>query len=123
MKLPPWVLTKENLPYLIETRLNKLDWSKKWVVNISELKDKRTLPQNARLWKLYESIGNYLGYTKDEMHDYFGQRLLRYQTEICGEIVERVESTTQLSTERMAWYQEQIEIIAASMGWGDVVYD
>lgn len=116
--IPAWTLTKDNLPFLIKNRLETLDFSKKWEVIIQEKADDRTLEQNARLWKLYESIGNYFGYTKNEMHDLMGWEFLRYQVVINGITIEKVESTTKLSTKRMAWYQEQIEIWAAKGGWG-----
>lgn len=98
--------------------MTKLDFSKQWEVIIKEKEDKRTLEQNSRLWKLYTSIGDYLGYTKDEVHDLMGFKFLRYQREIAGEIIEDIESTTKLDTEKMAWYQQQIEFWASQMGWG-----
>ena len=112
------MLTEQNLPFLIENRLMKLDFSKKWEVIIREREDSRSLEQNARLWKLYESIGNYLGYTKNEMHDLMGWQYLRYQEQIGDTVIEKIESTTKLSTERMAWFQQQIEFWASQMGWG-----
>lgn len=113
-----WTLTKENLPYLIKNRLEVLDWSKKWQIIIQEKEDDRTLEQNSRLWKLYENIGNYLGYTKKEMHDLMGWQFLRYQVKVGDTVIEKIESTTDLSIKRMMWYQEQIEIWASKMGWG-----
>lgn len=105
------------MPYLFE-KIKGLDKSVKWEVIIQEHIKDRSLQQNSRLWVLYESIGNYLGYTKDEMHDYFGNKFLKYQTVINGEVVERIESTTKLKADRMAWYQQQIEFVASQMGWG-----
>lgn len=116
--MQPWTLTEQNLQYFIQNRLEKLDYTKKWQVIIEEKEDDRTLEQNSRLWKLYESVGNYLGYTKNEMHDLMGWEFLRYQVKIGDVIIEKIESTTKLSTKRMVWYQEQIEIWAGKMGWG-----
>lgn len=84
---------------------------------IEEVVDDRTLEQNSRLWKLYESVGNYLGYTKNEMHDLCGWMFLRYQIKVGDEVIEKIESTKNLSTKKMAAYQEQIEIYASQMGW------
>ena len=117
LKHRPWILTEQNMPYLFE-KIKGLDKSVKWEVIIQEHIKDRSLQQNSRLWVLYESIGNYLGYTKDEMHDYFGNKFLKYQTVINGEVVERIESTTKLKADRMAWYQQQIEFVASQMGWG-----
>lgn len=117
-KNQPWMLTEKNLPYLVETKLSKLDWTKRWKVIIEEVEDDRSLEQNARLWKLYSSVGNYLGYTKDEMHDLMGFKFLRYQVEVGGQVIDKIESTRKLSLKKMVWYQEQIEFYAGQMGWG-----
>jgi len=111
-----WNLSLQNISFLMNY-LKSLDFNTQWEVVIREKKNKRTLEQNERLWKLYESVGNHLGYTKDEMHDVAGWKFLRYQVEIAGEVVNKIESTTKLNTARMSWYQEQIEIWASQMGW------
>lgn len=83
-------------------------------------KEKRSNEQNSRLWKLYTSIGNHVGYTPDEMHDLFGRKYLRYQIEVLGEVIEKVRSTTDLDTAEMADYQTKIEAFAATeLGWSD----
>jgi NinB protein len=111
-----WSLTESNLPFLLQ-HLKELDYSKSWQVVIKEKESNRTLGQNARLWDLYTSIGSYLGYTKDEVHELMGYKFLRYQKTIGDNTVELIESTTKLSTKRMGEYQEQIEIWASQMGW------
>ena len=85
------------------------------VIRIS--KSKRTLEQNARLWDLYKSVGNYLGYTADECHLLFGYKFLRQHKYVGDQLIEFIESTTKLDTAQMARYQEQIEFWASQMGW------
>lgn len=85
------------------------------VIRIS--KSKRTLEQNARLWDLYRSVGDYLGYTADEVHLLMGFKFLRHHKYVGDQLIEFIESTTKLNTAEMAQYQERIEIYAGQLGW------
>jgi len=105
------------LPNLI-TKLKELDFSKRWRVTVTDAKLNRSLQQNERLWELYTSIGNHLGIEKDQIHELMGYKFLRYQTEIAGNAIELIKSSTKLTTSEMSEYQHQIEIWAQTMGWG-----
>lgn len=111
-----WNLTKDNLANLT-TKLRSLDWTKHWRVTVVEAKANRSLEQNLRLWELYTSIGNHLGIEKDKIHELMGYKFLRYQTEIAGNAVELVKSTTKLTTKEMTDYQESCERWASTLGW------
>ena len=111
-----WKLSKANLANLT-TYLASLDFSQNWEVVIRTSKSVKTLEQNSRLWALYRSIGNHLGYTEDEMHLLMGYKFLRTFTYIGNELVESIESTKKLDTKRMAEYQEKIELYASQLGW------
>ena len=118
LKLRPrtWSLSESNLPFLVDL-IKSLDFTKQWEIIIKERSLDRTLEQNSRLWDLYTSVGNYLGYTKDEVHELMGYKFLRYQKMIGDNVVELIKSTTKLKTKEMADYQEQIELWASQMGW------
>lgn len=113
-----WMPSKTNLPYLME-RLNKLgDDIIEYEIRVAKRKSKRTLEQNARLWALYRSIGDFIGVTDDDMHEYMGNKFLKYVRTINGEDVVSIESTTKLDTKKMTEYQEKIEAWAATeLGW------
>ncbi len=112
-----WNLSKQNLPYLV-AKLNELDFDINWIVKVSEQKSTRSLEQNARLWALYTSIGNWIGEDQDSIHEYMRNKFLKTVREINGEQVITFESTTKLNTERMAEYQTKIEAWAATeLGW------
>ena len=111
-----FVLTKYNLENFLE-KIKTLDLSKRWRVNVNEEKAVRSLEQNERLWSLYGSVANYIGEDPSTVHDLMGYKFLRYQTEIAGNPVELVKSTTKLSTHEMARYQESIEQWASQLGW------
>ena len=110
-------MNQANLNGLVE-KLKNLDWTKSWRVTVVEAKANRSLEQNERLWELYTSIGNHLGIEKDKIHELMGYKFLRYQTEIAGNAIELVKSSTKLTTSEMGEYQHQIEIWAQTMGWG-----
>ena len=111
-----WKLSKANLPNLT-TYLASLDFSQQWEVVIRKSKSARTLEQNSRLWDLYRSIGDYLGYSADEMHLLMGFKFLRMHKYVGDQLIEYIESTTKLDTAEMARYQEQIELYASQLGW------
>ena len=111
-----WSLNQQNLNNLLE-KIKALDFTKRYKVNISEEKTVRSLESNERLWALYNSIGNYLGEDATTIHQLMGYKFLRYQTEIAGNAVELVRSTTKLDSKQMAEYQENIERWASQLGW------
>ena len=109
-------LTKHNLNNLIE-KLKQLDFDKLWRVEIMEEKHKRSLEQNSRYWKLLTSIGDYLGYTAEEMDSLMKYQFLKEEVEIKGEKIVKIPSTTSLNTEEMAEYQKQIQWWASQYGF------
>jgi hypothetical protein len=48
----------------------------KWLVKVVPFDEARSAAQNRLLWKWNKEIGDYYGYTKDEMHEYFKERYL-----------------------------------------------
>ena len=86
-------------------------------MTIQESKDDRSLAQNRRLWDLYRNVGSFLGYTADEVHLLMGYKFLRQHKYVGDNLVEYIESTTELDTAQMASYQTQIEYWAGQMGW------
>ena len=88
------------------------------MITVSEKEDDRSDEQQKRLWVLYKSIGDHLGYTKDEIHILMGYKFLRRNRTINGENIETIQSTTKLSVKSMLEYQQNIEIWASQMGWG-----
>jgi hypothetical protein len=113
----PFNITKSNLPVLV-ARLNDLvEQEGNWQVVIKEKESDRSLEQNARLWELYTSVGNYLGYPSTEIHDLMGYKFLLIEKNVGREKITKVQSTTKLSVKDMAAYQEKIEAWASNLGW------
>jgi len=119
LKHKPFNITKQNLPVLIAKLQDLLEYHPEinWQVLIKERSSDRSVEQNSRLWDLYTSVGNYLGYTADEIHDLMGYKFLLIEKYIGREKVTKVLSTTKLSVKHMSEYQEKIEAWASNLGW------
>ena len=100
-------------------KLNDLvdDEGTNWQVLIKARDSDRSVEQNARLWELYTSIGNYLGYTAQEVHELMGYKFLLTEKNIGREKITRVVSTTKLSIKDMNEYMTKIEAWASNLGW------
>ena len=119
LTIKPFNLVKSNLPVLI-ARLNDLldsDDPDNWQVIIKKRADSRSVEQNARLWSLYTSIGNYLGYTAEEVHQLMGFKFLLIEKYVGKDKITLVRSTTKLDVKDMSEYMEKIEAWASNMGW------
>ena len=116
-KHKPFNITKSNLPVLVAKLNDLVEQEGNWQVLIKERNSDRSVEQNARLWELYSSVGNYLGYTAEEMHDLMGYKFLLIEKNIGREKVTKVLSTTKLNVRDMQQYQEKIEAWASNLGW------
>ena len=110
-------LTKSNLPVLVEKLKGLIESGGNWQVLIKERSNSRSVEQNARLWELYSSIGDFLGYTASDMHDLMGYKFLLTEKIIRRAKITKVISTTKLTVPQMADYQLKIEALASSYGW------
>jgi len=85
-------------------------------VSIGPYKKRRSLEMNNLYWDWVTTIGDDLGYTKEEMHEVLMRKFLAPRVmEIDGEQVE-VYSTRVLKVREMSEYMEHIARFAAEMG-------
>lgn len=119
LKHKPYNITKSNLPALVAKLNDLLDTepAENWQVLIKKRNDSRSVEQNSRLWDLYASIGDYLGYSAEDMHELMGYKFLLIEKHIGRDKITRIRSTTKLSVKEMAEYQEKIEAFASNLGW------
>jgi hypothetical protein len=109
--------SKTNLPYL-QAKINSIENIDDYEIHVRPRKDKRTLEQNSRLWSLYQSIGDHIGISADDVHELMGYKFLKLDREINKQVVVSIKSTTKLNTNEMADYQMKIESWAATeIGW------
>ena len=116
MEIKQFNISTSNLPYLFE-KIKALDLSLGYVCNVTVKSHTRNLDQNARLWKLYGALGDYIGESSDKVHELMGWKFLRSQSVVNGETIEAIKSTTKLSTAEMADYQRHIELWSGSIGF------
>lgn len=102
-----------------------------WEVIIRPLKSKRTQQQNKYYWVVMKLIGEYLGYTKDEVHELFKEMFLEFEEStiviekkvgVKGQnIIEKeikvYPSTTKLNTQEFNQYIEEISRFMADLGF------
>jgi hypothetical protein len=121
LTIKPFNLVKSNLPVLI-ARLNDLldsDDPDNWQVLIKKRADSRSVEQNARLWSLYTSIGNYLGYDAEEMHQLLKYKFLLEEKWIGKEKIINLKSTSKLNVKEMSEYMDKVCAFAGNLGWVD----
>lgn len=116
-KHKPFNISRSNLPVLVAKLNDLVEQEGNWQVLIKERNSDRSLEQNARLWELYTSVGNYLGYTSQEVHELMGYKFLLIEKNIGREKITRIQSTTKLNVKDMQAYQEKIEAWASNLGW------
>lgn len=115
----PFNITEQNLPYLVVKLKDLLEKepNKNWQVLIKQRNSDRSVEQNARLWDLYTSIGDYLGYSPQEVHELMGYKFLLEEKNIGREKITKIKSTTKLSVKEMGEYQTKVEAWASNLGW------
>ncbi len=106
-----------NLPNLVAQLTAMANSGEDWVVSAKLKQTSRSLQANARLWALYGQLGNYIGEPPDNVHELMKYKFLRYQTEVNGETVEMVKSTTKLTVKEMNDFQRNIEIWSNDIGF------
>ena len=98
-------------------KVDELDPTMRWQATIVEYKSKRSDIQNNRYWALMTEFGNFLGYSKDDLHDICRYKFLRNFIEIEGEQLPLLKTTTKLTTAEMANFQNEIERWGHEMGF------
>ena len=93
--------------------IGALDLEKPWVLTIERETKRRTLSQNALMWKwvgeVVDHVEVYTGHDKDEIHDYFKDRFLPTRIVSFGDDVRKVTgSTKKLNTAEMTDYMNKI---------------
>ncbi len=94
--------------YKIDAYVSKLAEGTQFEVIIRPVLDSRSLKLNRTYWMYLTMVGDELGYSKNEMHDYFKMKFLCEKMEINGELILSCKSTSDLSTKKFCEYLESI---------------
>jgi hypothetical protein len=86
---------------------------------IRKKKRSRTNQQNKAQWWYYTELGNYLGYTPEEMHEICKFKFLKRDgyNEESKEHIEYYKSTSSLTISEHSEYLDKIRIWASSLGF------
>lgn len=89
-----------------------------WEVTIRIHRANRSKQQNAYYWVIMKLIGDYFGYTDEEMHEYFkGEFLSPKESLVMGTEVTIYPTTTKLNTKEFNEYLEHINQLCAEQGF------
>jgi hypothetical protein len=115
--MPKYLVNTQEKAFSVASMISSLNLEKAWDITIEPHADKRTLPQNALMWRWYTIIGNEIGYTKDEMHNLLREMFLPWEEiELKGVKQKRLMSTSteEFKTKHMSAYLDAIDRFAAS---------
>ena len=107
------IISDEDTQFRVAKVIGGLNLDKPWVVSWERHVKRRTLSQNALMWKwvdeVVDHVEKYTGHDKDEIHDYFKDRFLPTRIISFGDDVRRVTgSTKKLNTTEMTDYMNKI---------------
>ena len=97
--------------------IGELDLNKAWEVEVKPFAFNRSTQQNKRYWALIGELGTYLGYSESEMHELMKYKFLSYKTEMLGEEIPVIPSTSKLTIKEFVDYLNQVERFAVSLGF------
>ena len=93
----------------------KLPERKRYFVNITLKREKRSVDQNSLYWLWIACIMVETGNDKEFLHEFFKGKFLGYYERIVfGEVVKTTKSTTTLDTKQFTNYLEDIRVFAAA---------
>lgn len=99
----------------VKDYISKLNLDKRYEINITLKKEKRTIPQNRLYWLYVTCIADETGNSKEDIHNHLKQTFLKVEDVIIGNAsIAKTISTTKLNTSMMANYINQIVVWASS---------
>ena len=110
------VTSNEELEH-VRKQIGELDLSKAWEVEVKPFAFNRSTEQNKRYWALIKELGSFLGYDEGEMHELLKYKFLSYKTEMLGEEIPVIPSTSKLTIKEFVEYLSKVERFAVSLGF------
>ena len=101
----------------IQSLFGNLDPAKFYDVEVEEHKDSRSIQQNKRYWALIKELGSFLGYEDAEMHELMKYKFLSYKTEMLGDEMVVIPSTSKLTIKEFVAFLSQVERFAVQLGF------
>ena len=99
---------------MVISQIKRLDLVKKYTVEITERRIKRTISQNGLYWLWLTCISHETGNDKDDLHEFFKAKYLVPEVRnIFGENVE-VRTTTDLNTVQFKYLLDHVQEFAST---------
>ena len=101
----------------VRRQIGELDLTKAWEIEVKPFAFNRSTQQNKKYWKLTSELGNFLGYNPEEMHELLKYKFLSYKTEMLGEEIPVIPSTSKLTIKEFVEYLSKVERFAVDLGF------
>ena len=101
----------------VRKQIGELDLSNAWEIEVKPFAFNRSTQQNKKYWKLISELGSFLGYDEGEMHELCKYKFLSYKTELLGEEIPVIPSTSKLTIKEFVSYLDQVERFAVELGF------
>ena len=98
-------------------QIGELDLTKAWEIEVKTFAFNRSTQQNKRYWALIKELGSFLGYSESEMHELMKYKFLSYKTELLGEEIPVIPSTSKLTIKEFVEYLNKVERFAVELGF------
>ena len=110
------VTCEEELEH-VRKQIGELSLSNAWEIEVKPFAFNRSTQQNKKYWKLIGELGSYLGYDEGEMHELMKYKFLSYKTEMLGEEIPVIPSTSKLTIKEFVEYLSKVERFALELGF------
>ena len=97
--------------------IGELDLSKAWEVEVKPFAFNRSVQQNRKYWKIIQELGSFLGYSESEIHELMKYKFLSYKTELLGDEMVVVPSSSKLTIKEFVEYLSEVERFASTLGF------
>ena len=109
-------ITKHNKDMVIE-KINGHNFDLNGDLECSKFKSKRSNSQNDLYWAILKELGNYTGYSEEELHDMFRFKYLSEKKTVAGSEIYAIKSTTSLNVDEFKNYIHDIQRFAIGLGF------
>lgn len=109
-------ITKHNI-LLAVAKIHRHDFEKEGDLELGKFKNKRSNSQNDLYWAMLKEIGDYCGYSEEELHDMFRFKYLSEKKTVAGSEIYAIKSTTSLNVDEFKNYIKDIQRFAIELGF------
>jgi hypothetical protein len=98
-------------------KINGHNFEKEGDLEIGKFKSKRSNSQNDYYWAMLKELGDYTGYSEEELHDMFRFKYLSEKKTVAGSEIYAIKSTTSLNVDEFKNYILDIQRFAIGLGF------